>query len=274
MGNEPVNNAQLGKIKALRHGSMQPLCHVRHSLAALLVALGVAYVGYAVIPGATLVQSLVQTVGLAAAIAGIVAWSAPEVLACVGLGPFRATALWTAGVGFVGGVVLLALTSPVSLCNPVALLPRGALVLALCFATGVFEEGLFRVLLMNALVQHGPFAQRPWLGAALTSSILFALLHVPLAALSDFGTMASLQAVLKLAQTATFGMIMAGLYAARRSLWQNAIVHAVFNFFYLGPVYLGLVTPTTYLPGALDDFAVLILTLVMLIPPAFMLWRK
>lgn len=249
-------------------------CSSRHSLAALLVALGVAHVGYAILPGATLMQSLVQTAVLAVAILVIIAWSAPVALQRASLGPVRAEALWTAGVGLVGGVVLLVVHAPVLTLDPVLLVPNIALVLALCLTTGVFEEGLFRVLLMNALVQHGPFVKHPWLGAALTSSLLFALLHVPLAALSDFNTMASLQAVLKLAQTATFGMIMAGLYAAHRSLWQNVIIHAGFNFFYLGPVYLGLVTPTTYLPGAFDDFAVLILTCVLLIPPALMLWRK
>lgn len=251
-----------------------PPCQARNSLAALLIALGAAYAGYAVLPGATLVQSLVQTAVLAAVILGIIAWSAPEVLKCAGLGPLRAPALWTAGVGLVGGVLLLALHGPVPEFDPVVLLPRIALVLVLCLATGVFEEGLFRVLLMHALVQYGPFAKHPWLGAALVSSTIFALLHVPLAALSNIVTLASLQAMLKLAQTAVFGMIMAGLYAAHRSLWQNSFIHAAFNFCYLGPVYLGLATPTTYLPGAFDDFAVLILTLILLIPPAVTLWRK
>lgn len=249
-------------------------CSSRHSLAALLVALGVAYVGYAILLGVTLAQSLVQTAVLAVAILVIIAWSAPVALQRASLGPFRAEALWTAGVGLVGGVALLVVHASVLALDPVLLLPNIALVLALCLTTGVFEEGLFRVLLMNALVQHGPFVKHPWLGAALTSSVLFALLHVPLVALSDFNMLASLQAVLKLAQTATFGMIMAGLYAAHRSLWQNVIIHAGFNFFYLGPVYLGLVIPTTYLPGAFDDFAVLTLTFILLIPPALMLWRK
>lgn len=249
-------------------------CSSRHSLAALLVALGIAYVGYAILPSATLMQSLVQTAVLAVAILVIIAWSAPVALQRASFASFRAEALWTAGVGLVGGVALLVVNAPVPALDPVFLLPNIALVLALCLVTGVFEEGLFRVLLMNALVQHGPFVKHPWLGAALTSSVLFALLHVPLAALSDFNTMASLQAVLKLAQTATFGMIMADFYRVHRSLWQNAIIHAGFNFFYLGPVYLGLVAPTTYLPGASDDFAVLVLTFILLIPPALMLWRK
>ena len=249
-------------------------CSSRYSLAALLVALGVAYVGYAILPSATLMQSLVQTAVLAVAILVIIAWSAPVALQRASVAPVRAEALWTVGVGLVGGVVLLVVHAPVWALDPVFLLPNIALVLALCLTTGVFEEGLVRVLLMNALVQHGPFVKHPWLGAAIASSVLFALLHVSLAALSDFNTMASLQAVLKLAQTATFGMIMAGLYRVHRSLWQNAIIHAGFNFFYLGPVYLGLVAPTTYLPGASDDFAVLTLTFILLIPPALMLWRK
>lgn len=255
------------------HAQLPP-CHARHSLAALLIAIGVAYAVYAVLPGVTLVQSLGQTVVLAVAVLGIIAWSAPTTLKRVHASSFRAEALWTVGVGLVGGAALLVVHAPVLALDPVFLLPNIALVLALCLTTGVFEEGLFRVLLMNALVQHGPFVKHPWLGAALTSSVLFALLHVPLAALSDFNTMVSLQAVLKLVQTATFGMIMAGLYRAHRSLWQNAIIHAAFNFFYLGPVYLGLVIPTTYLPGAFDDFAVLILTCVLFIPSALMLWRK
>lgn len=269
-----MKNAQSEQVKSFRGIAIAPACQARHSLVALLLAFGVAYAGYAILPGITLVQSLVQTAALAVAILAIIAWSAPVALQRASVAPFRAEALWTAGAGLVGGAALLVVHAPVLALDPVLLVPNIALVLTLCLATGVFEEGLFRVLLMNALVQHGPFAQRPWLGAAIASSVLFALLHVPLVALSNFSTMASLQAVLKLAQTATFGMIMAGLYRAHRSLWQNAIIHAGFNFFYLGPVCLGLVTPTTYLPGAFDDFAMLMLTFVLLIPPALRLWRK
>lgn len=255
------------------HAQLPP-CHARHSLAALLIAVGVAYVVYAVLPGVTLVQSLGQTVVLAVAALGIIAWSAPTALKRTRVSNFRAEALWAMGVGLVGGVALLVSSSPVPAFDLAGLVLIIALVLALCLATGVFEEGLFRVLLMNALVEHGPFEKHPWLAAALLSSIIFAMLHVPWETLNGLEPLGVLQAILKIAQTATFGMIMAGLYAANRSLWQNAIIHAGFNFFYLGPVYAGLVVPTTYLPGALDDFSVLILTLILLIPPALILWRK
>lgn len=267
----------------------------RHSLAALLFTLGAVCLLYTIVPDDTFAHNLTLTALLAVIILIAVTLSAPYTLKHLRIAMGRKEALWTVFVGFAGGVALVALahfasdvipsgisalSTPALISTPPSFLTSVACVLILCLATGILEEGLFRVLFMNALVEHGPFAKRSWLAAAMLSSAVFALLHVPLSALagsvgdSGTGNLALIQAFLKLAQTFTFGLIMAGLYAANRNLWSNALMHTFFNLFYLGPIYLGWAVPATYLPGSSDDFAVLIITLVLLIPPAVTLWRK
>lgn len=246
----------------------------RGSLAAFLVALCVAVLLYDVLPDETLSQNLILTALLAGATLTVVGVSFPAALRHLCVKPFCGFALWVVIVGFIGGVALVAFNGFAPAADPNAAVHLVVPVLALCITTGIFEEGFFRVLLMNALVEHGPFTKRPWLAAAVLSSILFAFLHVPLVVFSGENAPALMQALLKLAQTGTFGMIMAGLYAENRNLWPCALIHGVFNAFYVGPVYLGLAVPTTYVPGSFDDLAVLALTLVLLIPPAVIVWRK
>lgn len=115
-------------------------------------------------------------------------------------------------------------------------LPGMLALLATCLFTGVFEESVFRVLLIGALEESGPsFARRPWFAAA-ASAVLFALMHV------DAGL-----PVLRFLQTAAFGFLMAELYLGTRSFWLVVLAHGAFDVLLFGPVFL-----TT---GALPSFS-------------------
>lgn len=269
-----MKNAPATQEDASSRSCASPLPKARSGLAAFLLALCAVFLLYSVLPDETLWQNLILTALLAAVSFGAVAVSFPMALKPLSVKPFRSLVLWVLGVGFVGGLELLALNGLAAGVEPSSVAFLLVPTVLLCLLTGVFEEGFFRVLLMNALVEYGPAAKRPWLAAAALSSLLFALLHVPIGALSGDDAPALIQALLKLMQTGAFGMIMAGLYAAKKNLWLCALIHGVFNAFYVGPVFLGAVVPTTYLPGSMDDMVVLASTLFLLIPPAVILWRK
>ena len=102
-----------------------------------------------------------------------------------------------------------------------------AVLVAVCLFTGVFEEALFRVLLMGALEESGPaFARGPWF-AATVSALLFALLHMEPGLL-----------VLRFVQTAAFGFLMAELFLITRSFWVVALVHGLFDVLLFAPTFL------------------------------------
>lgn len=242
---------------------------------ALAAAFVVSVGCYALVPGDTLAGSLAQTTLLAAVALVAVGTAHPCVLRAPRL---RALAGWRRWIGFVlalglaGGVATALLTSDAP--EFVVDAPRFVQVVALCLLTGVYEEGVFRVLAMDAFAPALGGGRRGLLGAALASSVLFGLLHVSTgdalaAAGAAGGAIALAQTVLKALQAALFGFFMAALYARTRNLWSLAAVHGVFNLFYLAPDLL--VTPgvpQTYVTGSPADLALLALIVALLVPPA------
>lgn len=102
-----------------------------------------------------------------------------------------------------------------------------AALVAVCLFTGVFEEALFRVLLIGALEESGPaFARGPWF-AATVSALLFALLHM------EPGLLA-----LRFVQVVAFGFLMAELFLITRSFWVVALAHGLFDVLLFAPTFV------------------------------------
>ena len=144
-----------------------------------------------------------------------------------------------------------------------------ALVALLCLFTGVFEEGVFRVLALDALSAACGDGPRGKARAAFASAALFGLLHVSIGDVSSVSDAASgAQAFLKPVQAGLFGLFMAALYDRTRSLWPLAGIHAAFNLLSVGPALLAGDVRQTYVTGSLPDLALLAATTVLLIPVA------
>lgn len=161
----------------------------------------------------------------------------------------------------------------------------------LCLLTGVFEEGVFRVLALDALApafcadgrwdrsgERGSASERmpesaPYrrglFGAAVASSVLFGMLHVSAVDAAAVGSaVAWAQFALKPVQAALFGFFMAALYVRTGSLWMVAGAHGLFNLLYTGPALLVGGVSSTYVTGSPAELALLAATTLLLIPPA------
>lgn len=144
-----------------------------------------------------------------------------------------------------------------------------ALVVLLCLVTGVFEEGVFRVLALDALSAACGDSPRGKVRVAFASAALFGLLHVSIGDVSSVSDAASgAQAFLKPVQAGLFGLFMAALYDRTRSLWPLVGIHAAFNLLSVGPALLAGDVRQTYVTGSLPDLALLAATTVLLIPVA------
>lgn len=250
-----------------------------HRVAVFVAALVAMAACFALLPGATLSDSLVQTAALAAIAVAAVGVSRPAALGGLrarptgkrrGFGPWIAYVLL---VGVVGGAAAFALTSERDAFGVAPALV--AQVVALCLLTGVFEEGVFRVLAVDAFAPALGGGQRGALAAAAVSSVLFGALHVSLGdSASAVGAVAVAQTILKPVQAALFGFFMAALYVAARNLWQLAAVHAAFNLAYTGPLLLMGGFQQTYVTGDPLDLALLAATTLLLIPPALAAHRR
>ena len=114
------------------------------------------------------------------------------------------------------------------------------------FATciGLFEEGLFRGLFLNALLTKYGDSFKGILKAVIISSILFGFLHVAPSFLEDITHPQNLSLIVigqfigKTIQTGMMGFIMAAIYLRNHNLWSIAIIHGMNDFIEFIPGYL------------------------------------
>lgn len=232
---------------------------------------------FSLVPGGGLEWSLVQTAVLAAiALAGVLLVDR-RTLSRLRLLPrgLRGWAVAVLAVGLIAGAGSLWLAGGIEGAGGAAGLAGSVvLVVATCLLTGVFEEGVFRVLAIEALAPLFG-GSRGLLKAAVWSSVLFGVLHSSVGDAVAAGTaIAWAQALVKPVQAALFGFFMAALFARTRNLWVVAGVHGLFDIACLGPVMLvgGVAQP--YVTGNLADLALLVLTTALLVPPAVVAFRS
>lgn len=134
--------------------------------------------------------------------------------------------------------------------------------LVICACVGFYEEGAFRVILQDLFARgflgNGVRRGRCALYAAITSSALFAVLHVvsPVPVEADSAQVA-MQVALKFLQGMLFGLAMTGLLARTGSFALAVAVHACYDLLFFLPWVLDIGGfPSTYLTGlAIDTFA-------------------
>lgn len=103
----------------------------------------------------------------------------------------------------------------------------------LCFFVGMFEEGLFRGIVLGALLARMGRTRAGVLGAAVVSSLLFGVVHVlPFVIGGQVSDALGLaQAVLKTLQTGIVGLLMAAVFVKTRNIWTVVLVHGLNDLF-------------------------------------------
>lgn len=106
---------------------------------------------------------------------------------------------------------------------------RMVMVVVLCLAVGLFEEGLTRGLCLNGLLARMGRTTGGVLGAAIISSLLFGFMHFDLTI--DFGDpLLVAQNFMKVLQTGMVGYLLAGILVSTRNLWAVALIHGATDF--------------------------------------------
>ena len=142
----------------------------------------------------------------------------------------------------------------------------------LCLGIGMFEEGVFRGLLLQGLLARMGTNKKGIVAAILISSLLFGFAHVVPEAGAQFTVDYIAQMVLKTLQTGMLGVILAVVVIKTHSLWPAIVLHGLSDFLLMAPtmVLVGDDIDTEYVLTG-DDGIVLIVvyTVVCLIylPP-------
>lgn len=247
-------------------GAMRRLVSVirSHKMALFVVALALSVVCFQVVPGNTISFALQQSALLATFAVGAVALSGNSGGLRVRRPPAWGWIAYLLVVGFAGGMFAWWTAGHLAQVGSWA---NVAGIVALCLFTGVFEEGVFRVLAMRAFIPALGDGRRGVLGAAVMSSVLFGLLHASASDLIFADAIVWAQVVLKPVQAGLFGFFMAALFVRTRNFWFVSGVHTVFNLFYIGPLLLMTGTmQTTYATGSLVDLVLLATTVLLLLP--------
>ncbi len=280
-----------------QHNAQRP-----RALLGFIAVLIAAVLLWASLPSKTVPEQLAQGALLAAcAIAGT-AWACPSALLANsakarkafpsdGTSPKPQSRAKTVGLaagiialGFAGGLAAaLSATNVPQAVFAIAPAARVAQTLALfalsCLLTGLFEEGLFRVLALEAFFSSFSETSRTnrqaALLAALASSALFGIVHIGTADIAHASTALHwIQIVLKPVQAALFGFALAAVYAKTRSLWTPSLVHGAFNLLYFGPTLIvSGALPTTHVTGSPADAIILATTTIALVPAGIAAWR-
>lgn len=100
------------------------------------------------------------------------------------------------------------------------------------FFVGIFEEGLFRGLILNASLIHWGKSRSGIMKACLLNAFLFGLLHLGSAVIAGEFTdfIALVTGILKVLQTGTIGFLFAVLYLRTRSFYGVVILHALNDY--------------------------------------------
>ena len=107
-----------------------------------------------------------------------------------------------------------------------------------CMGVGLFEEIIFRGLLLMVLIQYLPKTKKGNLIAVILSSVLFGLIHI----FNIFYGGAFDSTVLQVSYSFLMGMMWAIIYLKTRNIWIVMVLHATYNYFGNVLFQLGTVT--------------------------------
>ncbi len=100
----------------------------------------------------------------------------------------------------------------------------------LCVAVGVFEEGVFRGLLLGGLLDGLPKTKRCKMLALVICSLLFGVVHIQIFGLAWDDGMQVSQAILKIVQVGIYGFAMGISVLRSQSLFGVVLLHGLDDF--------------------------------------------
>lgn len=144
---------------------------------------------------------------------------------------------------------------------------RGANMAVLCAAIGIYEETMFRGLLLEGLMDIWGGNRRGIVRAAIVSSLLFGFAHIDWIGLSYLDPLSLLQAGLKIVQTGTYGFFLAALVIRAKSCMGAAFLHGFDDLLLMIPsmVLLGGPVDVEYVSTGEDAWALVCVYVVMIV---------
>lgn len=138
--------------------------------------------------------------------------------------------------------------------------------LVLCGAIGIFEEGMYRGLLLGGLLDVCGRTRRGLFGAAIVSSVLFGMAHIEWWVLGPDMLLIA-QAVLKIVQTGALAFFLAALVIRTGTIWGGALLHALDDFLlmFISIVLSGESLEVGYVSTGPDGLEIVVLYLVMIV---------
>lgn len=146
-------------------------------------------------------------------------------------------------------------------------------------AVGLFEEALFRGLLLHGLLARMGTNQRGVIGALVISSLLFGMAHISPGNV-DFGDgLQVAQAILKICQAGLLGFVFAAFSARQNRIYGVGLMHALTDFLimFVPDALMGPMVETSYVSDGSDGGVIIVMYLVYIalyLPAAIMAWRS
>ena len=146
-------------------------------------------------------------------------------------------------------------------------------------AVGLFEEALFRGLLLHGLLARMGTTQRGLVGALVISSLLFGMAHISPGSV-DFGDgLQVAQAILKICQAGLLGFVFAVFSAKQNRIYGVGLMHALTDFLilFVPDALMGPITETSYVSDGSDGNVIVVMYLVYIalyLPAAIIAWRS
>lgn len=101
----------------------------------------------------------------------------------------------------------------------------------LCITIGLFEETLFRGVVLRNLLYKTHATRKALIICAIISSLIFGFVHVyPYFLEGSYNMIGLIQVILKTIQCAAFGFLLAALYIKTKNIWAIAIIHIINDF--------------------------------------------
>ena len=147
--------------------------------------------------------------------------------------------------------------------------------LLLCLGIGVYEESVFRGLLLGGGLDAFGTRKAGIVVVAVVTSLLFGMAHVAWGDLDYANPLDVAQAVLKTVQTGTYGFFLASLVMRTNNIFGAVTLHAFDDFFLMLPsVGLGdLKVEAEYVSSGADALPTIILYCVIIVLYLPIVWR-
>ena len=137
--------------------------------------------------------------------------------------------------------------------------------LALALMIGLFEEGLFRGIIVNGLVKVMPKTKAGLYKAIIISSILFGFVHIMWYLLdAEYYSLSGIvQMMMSIFKIGSIGMLLASIYFKTKNIWACILLHAMIDFilFLINPLTGGVVSHS-YVEKGVSESALVISALV------------